>query len=809
MPTCIVKGCSHSCKTKEKFPNVVLHVFPAKVNVIKQWLLNIPHDFGDVDKMAEKILHGKKTDSYRICSEHFLPESYTYQGTKRVLKIDAIPTVFKETPASLSKESPDVISTRKGRKKQKTIAGIDKDICTSSADIISDSSTDINIGSISVNLIDFFHSYSARSLALASKRRTPSQKSTFTPEGNEEELSSFQSSNVPTCTSLSSSKHVFRNPLMLESGTNPDYVANKKSVGISTNPKYFSKHVYTQAAVSQKSKAIQCELEKETAVDSFTTILQMDQEHFKHSTPIKIKHLERSHGTLFNLDQFSLPSSSKQIPIQVSDSYLDDSFNSNTVSDVVTENKYFVFESCLDRLLMSSRCKGALNCTAAIKKLKKKHIGSYLSVDAVCSKGHCFHLWESQPKQGRMPLGNILMSAAILLSGSSYTKVSYMNKILGLKQVGKTTHFRNQRTYLYPTIDFHWHIEQEKTLQQIVNKGVCLSGDGQCDSPGFSAKYCVYTFLEKTTKKFVNFAVDQVSPEFSSVSLEKKNFQKALNELLEKGVNVQLICTDRHPSIKLLMEKKYPAIIHQFDLWHFAKSIGKKISVAIKIHLWWSSRTCEGSAALLKEKWCSLLYHVVDIHKWNSGKMYHQCEHLDLDEDAQKQRLWLKKGSSAHTKLCEIVENQTILKDLRHVSQFCHTGELEVFHSNVLKYRSKRFHFFMDGMVARTQLAAIEHNNNVERCHAHVKVLGKDSAGELRYRMEYSKIKKDWVVKPVYDIKQCNFVFDIMRDVILYVAGEKVFHWESAAEKLPRNIAPIPRPVKAELVKKHMSRFSQ
>ncbi|OCT70471.1 hypothetical protein XELAEV_18037392mg, partial [Xenopus laevis] len=370
---------------------------------------------------------------------------------------------------------------------------------------------------------------------------------------------------------------------------------------------------------------------------------------------------------------------------------------------------------------MASRCKGALNYIGAIKKL------SYISsVDVVCSKGHCFYLWESQPKPGRMPLGNILMSAAILLSDSSFTKFSCMNKILGLKQVGKTTHFRNQRTYLYPTIDFHWHMAQEKPFQQLAIKECASQAMGSATAQASVPNTVCTPSQKKQLQKN-----DHVSPEFSSVSLEKKNFRKALNELLEKGVNVQLI---------------------------------------LKNHQWWSSRTYEENAALLKEKWCSLLYHVVGIHKWNSGKMYDQCEQLDLDEDAQKQCLWLKKGSSTHTKL----------------------WEPEVFHSNVLKYCSKRFHFFMDGMVARRQLASIEHNNNVERSHAHVKVVEKDSTKELCYRMEYSKIKKDWVVKPVYDIKQCNFVFDIMRDVVLYVAHETVFHWEPADEKLPLNIAPNP-----------------
>ena len=53
-----------------------------------------------------------------------------------------------------------------------------------------------------------------------------------------------------------------------------------------------------------------------------------------------------------------------------------------------------------------------------------------------------------------------------------------------------------------------------------------------------------------------------------------------------------------------------------------------------------------------------------------------------------------------------------LLKDLANLTDFCHTGGLELYHSMILKYCSKREHFSYKGMVARTQLAAIENNHN-------------------------------------------------------------------------------------------------
>jgi hypothetical protein len=46
---------------------------------------------------------------------------------------------------------------------------------------------------------------------------------------------------------------------------------------------------------------------------------------------------------------------------------------------------------------------------------------------------------------------------------------------------------------------------------------------------------------------------------------------------------------------------------------------------------------------------------------------------------------------------------------LRQLSLFCHTGDIEVFNSMMLKYVPKRQEFQYPKMVARTQLANVKH----------------------------------------------------------------------------------------------------
>ncbi|KAE8580203.1 hypothetical protein XENTR_v10024353 [Xenopus tropicalis] len=93
------------------------------------------------------------------------------------------------------------------------------------------------------------------------------------------------------------------------------------------------------------------------------------------------------------------------------------------------------FESCLDNILISARCKGGISCSSPI-----------LSVCSECYKGTNSIFGTVNQKTGQKPVGNLMMST-ILLSGSNCYQVSHM-KILGLKQVSKSTHYQNQHTYL-------------------------------------------------------------------------------------------------------------------------------------------------------------------------------------------------------------------------------------------------------------------------------------------------------------------------------------------------------------------------
>ena len=45
---------------------------------------------------------------------------------------------------------------------------------------------------------------------------------------------------------------------------------------------------------------------------------------------------------------------------------------------------------------------------------------------------------------------------------------------------------------------------QEAILEECHGKKLVLAGDGRCDSPGQSAKYCTYSFIDTDTDKIIH-----------------------------------------------------------------------------------------------------------------------------------------------------------------------------------------------------------------------------------------------------------------------------------------------------------------
>jgi hypothetical protein len=71
-----------------------------------------------------------------------------------------------------------------------------------------------------------------------------------------------------------------------------------------------------------------------------------------------------------------------------------------------------------------------------------------------------------------------------------------------MSSVGRrSTFYRMQRDYVNPTVWLAWTEMQSQLYDEVRDVELQVSGDGQFDSPGYSASYCFYTVVDSATDK--------------------------------------------------------------------------------------------------------------------------------------------------------------------------------------------------------------------------------------------------------------------------------------------------------------------
>ena len=134
-----------------------------------------------------------------------------------------------------------------------------------------------------------------------------------------------------------------------------------------------------------------------------------------------------------------------------------------------------------------------------------------------------------------------------------------------------------------------------------------------------------------------------------------------------------------------------------------------------------------------------------------------------------------------------IVLDKGLLEDLGKLTEFCHAGQIEVFHSLSNKYSPKRQHFFSASQYAQHQLSVMDQISGTEHDYK------RNSSGDVVTKIQYSKSSKCWVSKPVRKKKQKKYLQEMMEKVV-EIKAKSITLDTPNLPKTPANIAPTPRP---------------
>ena len=131
-----------------------------------------------------------------------------------------------------------------------------------------------------------------------------------------------------------------------------------------------------------------------------------------------------------------------------------------------------------------------------------------------------------------------MIAPGIFITGDSYEKFSLFYKFLGLASVSRSTCMRIQKKYVVPEVERFWKDMKASIWKTFNGESIVLCADGRNDSPGHSAKYCVYVLMEQFVRVVVDIdVVDKRETGGVSTNIEVYGIKK----LLERVVG-EIVC---------------------------------------------------------------------------------------------------------------------------------------------------------------------------------------------------------------------------------------------------------------------------
>ena len=158
-------------------------------------------------------------------------------------------------------------------------------------------------------------------------------------------------------------------------------------------------------------------------------------------------------------------------------------------------------------------------------------VGTTLVANISCQSGHMFRFCSSH-EVNLLYVNNLQIAAAVLLSGNNFGKVKCLAESINLGFISKSSYFRMQKLYLLPAVNEWWEWMRGKLMNEFRGQDIIVSGDGQCDSPGFSAKNLCYFIMEVSSKYILHVQiVDKRHVSLVSANMEVEGLKKSLTKV--------------------------------------------------------------------------------------------------------------------------------------------------------------------------------------------------------------------------------------------------------------------------------------
>ena len=121
---------------------------------------------------------------------------------------------------------------------------------------------------------------------------------------------------------------------------------------------------------------------------------------------------------------------------------------------------------------------------------------------------------------------------------------------------------------------------KEKLLEKYQGKGVVLAGDGRCDSPGSSAKFCTYSLLDIDCNKILHVeSVDKREVSLQSSNMEREAVSRGISYLQAKNIKIEEIITDASSAVRKMLHK-----LHMYEVFTYVHTTHTLPSKYIHMH---------------------------------------------------------------------------------------------------------------------------------------------------------------------------------------------------------------------------------